>query len=617
MNISRFSVRLGVLSLACAAACSAQAQSEPVLAETMVTATRVPQSLASVLADVSVVDADAIARSGAVSLADVLVQVPGVELVRNGGPLGVTSLFVRGGNSNHTVVMIDGIRLDTQSGSGGATCQAIPAQQIERIEVLRGPAAAIYGSDAIAGVIQVFTKKGQSGFQPTVGVGLGTHGTRTVSAGLQGGGEGWRYALSLGRETSDGFNSQPAAYPDKDGYERDTATLRLGRDLAAGHQLEATWVYTDADTGYDSTTSKASASYAKDNRTLQKLNALGVNWNAKWSEAWSSKVGLTRAQDRYQTLPQPGAAPSYDTDTTIETALWHNTLRWSDAVWTFGLEARRDALDNSSTTPPNTTRTQNALALGYSSQSGAHSWQVNARLDDDSEFGNHGTGALAYGFTLSPQWRLAASMGTGFRAPTLYQRFSPYGFAGLKPEESFNRELGLTYRQGVQTFSAVAYRNQVSNLIAFGAAGACTSTFGCYANTAKATLQGVTLSGATRWKDALLTASLDLQSPKDATTGKRLARRAQQLVKLGAETTWMDWDWSANVLLSGDRFDNAGNTVRLGGYGLLNVGATKAITPQTDLLVRVDNLADKAYQTANGYANPGRTLFVGLRWTGR
>ena len=582
----------------------------------MVTATRVEQSLTQVLADVTVIDADVIARSGAVSLADVLVHVPGIEMVRNGGPLGTTSLFLRGGNTNHTVVMIDGIRLDTQSGSGGAACQTIPAQQIERIEILRGPAAAIYGSDAIAGVIQVFTKNGQSGFQPSIGFGVGSYGTRTATAGLVGAHEGWRYALSVGRETSDGYNIQPAANPDTDGYTRDTATLRLGRDLVAGHKLEGTWVHTDADAGYDSTTSKTNVHYAKDNRTVQKLNALGLNWQARWSDVWSSTLGVTQARDHYQTLPAPDAAPSYDTETSIQTALWSNTLRWRDAIWTLGLEGRRDALTNTGTTPNDTKRHQNALALGYAAQMDAHSWQANARLDQDSDFGDHATGTLAYGYQWSPQWRLSASVGTGFRSPTLYQRFSDYGFAGLQPEESHNRELGLTYRHEAQAFSVVAYHNQVSHLIAFDAAGACVSAFGCYANTAKATLQGLTFSGQTRWASALWSASLDVQDPIDANTGRRLARRAQHLFKLAAETSWQGWDWRADVLLSGDRFDNAANTTRLPGYGLLNVGASRSIASHTELLVRLDNLGDKAYETAKGFANPGRTVFVGLKWTG-
>lgn len=594
----------------------AQGQPAATLKDVVVTANRVEQSVGSVLADVTVIDSADIAQSGAVSLADVLMQAPGVEIVRNGGPLGTTSLLLRGGNTNHTVVMIDGIRLDTQSGAGGATCQSIPAHQIERIEILRGPAAAVYGSDAIAGVIQVFTKNGEPGVQPSVGLGVGTYGTRTATASLRGAHDGWRYAVSAGRESSDGYNIQPAAYTDNDGYTKDTATLRLGRDLINGHQLEATWVYSDADTGYDSTTTKTSANYAKDNRTTQKLNATGLHWDAKWSDAWSSKIGITQAQDRYQTLPSPGAAPSYETETNIQTALWHNTVRWADATWTLGLEGRRDALNNSGTTPKDTRRDQNALALGYSAPFQAHSVQANVRLDRDSDFGDHATQTLAYGYQWAPHWRLAASMGTGFRAPTLYQRYSDYGFAGLKSEESFNRELGVSYRHEAQAFSVVAYHNQISNLITFGAAGPCVSTFGCYANTANATLQGVTFSGETRFSDVLWTASLDLQNPIDANTGNRLARRAQTLLKLGARTSWMGWDWKSELLLSGDRFDNAANTVQLPGYGLLNVGASRTVAAQTEVLVRLDNVGDSPYQTAKGYSNPGRTLFVGLKWTG-
>lgn len=606
-----------MLSLAAFAAGPSFSQSSPSLDPVVVTATRVAQASTRVLADVTVIDADVIARSGAVSLADLLVHVPGLEIVRNGGPAATTSLFLRGANTNHTVLMLDGIRLDTQSGSGGAAFQAIALQHIERIEILRGPAAAVYGSDAIAGVIQVFTRQGQGGLQPSVSVGTGSQGTRAAQAGLLGSHEGWRYAVSLGRERSDGYNVQPAGNPDRDGYARDAASLRLGREIAAGHQLEGSWVYTGTEAGYDSSTNPRNAGFAKDNRTHHQLNALGLSWNATWSPTWSSKLSVTSSRDRYQTQPDPSTAPDYDTRTELQTLLWNHTLRRGDAVWTAGVESRRDLLANTGTRPADTRRRQDALALGYGSQHQAHSWQVNARLDHDGDFGQFATGSLAYGYRLSPLWRVSASMGTAFRSPTLYQRYSEYGSADLKPEQAFNRELGLSYREGTQSVSVVGYHNRVSDLIAFGAAGACASSFGCYANTARATLQGVTVSGAARWLRTLWTASLDVQDPVDARTGKRLARRAGQLLKLGAETSWQGWDWNAQVLLSGDRFDNAANTTRLPGYGLLNVGATRSISRDTELLVRIDNVGDKAFETAKGFAQPGRTLWVGLKWSGR
>lgn len=618
LSVARWaSVPAAVLAVVGLGSSSAWAD-EAVLAPVVVTATRTATYLTDVLADISVIDADAIARSGAGSLADVLVQVPGLEMVRNGGPLASTSLFVRGGNTNHTVVMIDGIRIDTQSGSGGATCQAIAAHQIERIEILRGPAAAIYGSDAVAGVIQIFTKEGQGQFTPSVGLGLGTHGTRTGTVGLRGAQGGLRYSLSVGREISDGYNIQPAANPDKDGYTRNTASARLGWDIATNHQLEATWVYSEADAGYDSTTTKTDINYGKDNRALQKLSALGLSWQAKWSDVWSSRVAMTQADDRYATLSAPGAVPGYETETQIQTLLWQNTWKRKDSVWMAALETRRDELTNASTNPRQTDRAQDALALGYGAKFGAHSWQINARLDDDSEFGRHTTGALAYGYALTPAWRVTGSVGTAFRAPTLYQRFSESGIPDLSPEQSRNREVGVHYRRGGHEFAVVTYKNEISNLITYvRGRGACVSTRGCYANTARATLQGVTLSGATHTKNVAWTASLDLQDPVDAATGKRLARRAQSLLKLGAETQWQSWGMRADVLLSGDRFDNASNTVRLPGYGILNVSATRELTPQWSLVLRMDNVGDKYYETAAGYATPGRTLFAGLTWTGR
>jgi len=262
-------------------------------------------------------------------------------------------------------------------------------------------------------------------------------------------------------------------------------------------------------------------------------------------------------------------------------------------------------------------RSQDGLALGYGYSAGAHTVQANLRHDDDSEFGGKGTGSLSYGYGFAPGWRATASVGTAFRAPTLYQRFSEYGDATLRPESSRNAEIGVRYAQGSSSFSAVAYRNRVSNLISFVGAGSCASTFGCYANTARAEYSGLTLAASHRLAGVQVHGTIDLQNPRDLDSGKQLARRAKRHATLGADTQMAGWTLGAELQASGRRFDNAANTNVLGGYTLFNLYASTRVAQDYRLLVRIDNAGDKDYQTARTYATGGRQLYIGLKWEPR
>ncbi|MDD0817128.1 TonB-dependent receptor [Curvibacter sp. HBC28] len=608
------SARLALLPLALSAftlpALAQTASSAPVLLaalnplkETVVTATRTEQPLADLVADVSIIDRETIENSGLGGLADVLARLPGVEMSRNGGPGATTSLFLRGAETRFTAVYIDGVRVDSQS-TGGAAWESIPLGLIDRIEVLRGPAGAVYGSDAIGGVVQIFTKKGEGAPQPTVGVGLGSLRSTHAEASLSGSQNGIDYALGVQNNTSLGFNARTVATanPDRDGYRSNSGYARLGAQLNRDHRLEATLLASNMNSGYD-------ASLKADDRNMHRLYAAGLNWMTRWSDTYTSRVSVTESSDHYTTQPSP-----YQTTTRLRGYLWQNNWKIGLASVSAALERKEDHLVNS---PIDRSRSQDALALGYGLRLGEHTLQLNVRHDRDSEFGAHNTGSVAYGYAITPAWRATASAGTAFRAPTLYQRFSEYGLASLQPETSRNLEVGLRYQQGGSLFGVVVYQNKVSNLINFGGAGACRSPFGCYANTGRAEYSGVTFTGEQRVASVLLRGSLDVQDPKDLTTNKQLARRARQHGTLGAETRYGQWLLGAEAQWSGRRYDNAANTVTLGGYTLFNLRASTEIAPDWKLLARVDNLADKSYQFANTYANAGRQLYVGLLWSPR
>ena len=204
----------------------------------VVTAARSPQRLDQLLADVTVIGPEEIARAGAQSLADLLQRQPGVQIVTNGGPGSTTGVFLRGANADQTLVLIDGLRVSSSS-SGTTPFEAIPLDQIDHIEILRGPAASLYGADAIGGVIQMFTRKGGDTFAANASAGYGTYNTSQFAAGASGEGGPWRFMVQGGYNQSSGFNAigNPANFsynPDRDGYRNGSASGVAGLHLRSG-----------------------------------------------------------------------------------------------------------------------------------------------------------------------------------------------------------------------------------------------------------------------------------------------------------------------------------------------------------------------------------------------
>ncbi len=613
-----FALRPTLLASALAVAFAAQAQSAAQadavpMKETVVTANRIEQPLSDLVVDMSVVGRETIEAAGAVGVADVLSRLPGVQIVRNGGAGSNTSVYLRGADTRFTAVYIDGVRVDSQS-TGGASWQDIPLEAVDRIEVLRGPAAAVYGSDAIGGVVQIFTKKGEGKAKPYVGLGWGSRGTVKALAGVSGGAGGWDYSLGVSHASSNGFNAKTSAgfNPDADGYRNNAFNGRVGYQINSNQRVEATALTSYMNAGYDATVSKISP--MADDRSIYKMNAVGLNWLAKWSDVYSTRLQYTQSRDFYQTKPSV-----YETDTRLHSYLFQNEWRLGAQTVTAALERREDKLVNNGLDIGSRNRSQNALALGYGLHAGKHTLQLNARHDRDSEFGGHTTGSAAYGYEFMPNWRATASAGTAFRAPTLYQRFSQYGDASLSPEKGRNVELGLKWGKGSDSFSATLYRNNVSNLINYvGGTGTCAGNTGlyggCYANVAKARYEGLTLAATTRLGMVNLQGSVDFQDPRDTDKDLQLARRSKRYANLSADTTLAGWRLGAEMQAAGKRFDDAANKTVLGGYTLWNLSAQKQLTREWSLVARINNLADKRYELARTYATEGRSGYIGVKW---
>ena len=618
MSHSFLAARRPLLALsALALAASAHAQNK---LDTVVTpATRTPQKLSEGLADLTVLTRADIERQAAASVADLLRNNGCAEMVRTGGAGSTTSLFLRGADTRHTLVLVDGVRMDSQA-TGGASWQGIPIAQVERVEILKGPASAIYGSDAVGGVVQIFTRKGGSKTSADLGIGLGNLGTRKLDGGLFGSSGIFDYAVSAAVERSTGFNvtlpSNIYSYvPDRDGWRKQQANLRLGAQLSAEHRVDLSVLRSHLDAQYDASAFKPLA----DDHALQDTDAARLAWTAQWAPALQTQLSYGESRDRYETRPSP-----YLTITHVKNlALTGSYAIDKGQQLSFQAERIEDQLDNSGLVTAGVgKRHRNAVGAGYLLSAGAFSMQAQARHDSDSQFGGVDTGTLMAGYEVAPGLRVVGSVGNAFRAPTLYQQGSVYGpdlsKPGVKPldaERGHNVEFGLKYASGDTDVSATAYRNRVSNLIVFGAAGSCNSQYGCYQNVTMARLQGLSLAGNTRLAAVHLQATLDLQAPKDAGTGLLLARRAKRLGTINADTELGDWVLGGGVQVSGERFDDAANTRRLGGYGLVNLNAQYKINRELKLQFNIDNAFDRAYSTAYGYTSTPRTALVSLRWS--
>ena len=583
-----------------------------------VTAARAPQPFATLLADVTVIDADTIARSGADSLAELLQRQPGIEITQNGGPGATSGIFMRGTNTNQVVVLVDGLRVSASS-SGTTAIEAIPLAGIDHIEILRGPASSVYGSDAIGGVVQIFTRKGGDGAHANASAGYGRYDTANASAGVSGGGAHWRAALQADGARSNGFNAidNPANFsydPDRDGYRSGSVSANGSLDWAKGQTLSGQYFRSRMNAQFD-------GGDAFDDRTITTLESYGitsVNALAPW---WTSRLVAGLGSDDSVSKLGSGDFPFR---TRQRQYTWQNefdvhaplaSLGVTRTVATLGVERREEDVDTDEAFAV-TSRDTNAVFGAWQMALGGHALQANLRHDDSTQFGSRTTGAIAWGYRFTPSWRVTASYGTAFKAPSFNDLYFP-GFSNpdLEPERSRNVEGGVYWNGawGGATLDAslVAYRNRIDDLILF----ACDASFNCTPlNLERATITGATLTGSAAFGDTTLKASLDMASPRDDDTGNLLPRRAHTHASVSALHRIGAWQLGAEVVASTHRYDDAANTVRMGGYAVVNLTAEWTLARGMTLALRANNVLDKHYELVADYATGGAQWFAGLRW---
>lgn len=606
------------------------------LPETVITAARVAQSQREVIGDVTVISRKELEAQRGQTLVEVLSQQPGVQITNAGGAGKTSSVYLRGANASQTLVLIDGMRWGSAT-LGSASLQDLPLEQIDRIEILRGAAASLYGSDAIGGVIQIFTRQGGKTPRTVVEVGLGSDGTRAASASVSGSAGDTRYSLGLAHNQTDGVNvsSSPTNsgyYPDSDGYRNTSVSAAISHKINEANEIGTNLLLAKARNQRDG--------YVNDafwNAAAQEYDYRGESRQASaslWSRHALTDIWTTRLLAGYSMDDSDDFTPVSDTDlsdskasyTTRQVQLgWQNDIRVGPGTATLGMETLEQRIASSEDYPVKQRRI-NSLLGGYLVKLGDWNLQANVRNDDNSQFGNHTSGQAGASWQFLPAWQAGGNIGTGFRAPSFNDLYFPddgYGNKGnpnLQPEKSLNREVFVRYRQDGLQAGLTLFRNRVSNLIEWAPVDP-NDTWGPWqpSNVGRAMLRGASLQASWQGEVFSFGGNYDWLDARDISggdnDGKQLTYRARQSGALHAGVKLGDWQLRSELKLVGKRYTNTTNTERVAGYGLVNLAANWQFVRDWQLNARLNNVLDKDYVSVKDYAMPGRNVYVGLRWS--
>jgi vitamin B12 transporter len=582
----------------------------------VVTASRQPARTNELLSDVTLIEREEIEAAGpSASVGDLLARQPGLEVVVSGGRGAASSVYIRGANGGHALLLIDGVRAGSAT-TGAPNLGYLPLQQIERIEILRGAASSLYGSDAIGGVIQVFTRKGEGPMAVHAEAGFGSHHGSAVSAGLSGGYNGWSYSLQAANQRTHGFsaaNRNGSSFnPDRDGYRNTSASGSLSYTFARDQEVGLKFLYTDGWNDYDGglvSYGTAASDYRQDVR-VSSFNLYSLN---RINNVWKSTLRLGQSVDKTHNYRDGRDDGKFRTKQTQYQ--WQNDFRLPVGSALLAFERLEEKIDTTDTYIRDQ-RHINSMVTGWSGHFDGHRLQFDLRRDDNSQYGGKTTGFAAYGYQFSSAWRANVSYGTAFKAPSFNDLYYPDpwmpGNPNLKPETSKNKEIALHYQTGARHASITAYQNDVKNLINWVQG----PVFYQPQNVNTARLRGVTLAYDGHLWELDVKASADFQDPVDRDLDKVLNNRSRRHGSLSVGQRRGALDWNLEWQLHSKRHQHSQYDPRreLGGYALVNLQAGYRFAPDWSAFIRANNIFDKKYALNYGFNTEGANFFVGVRY---
>lgn len=623
---------LAAALLCCFPAAYAADQSQAnALDPVIVTATRTPITADDALSSVTVITRADIERLQPQSVQDLLTGLPGVSIVQNGGLGQLSTLSLRGTNATHTLVLLDGIRI-ASSTAGFAALEQIPVDQIERIEIVRGPRSSLYGPDAIGGVIQIFTRHGHpgGGLTPSLAVSVGNRGYSNTSVGLSGGDEHAWFNASLGGEYTSGYpvcrmgaaEIGAGCFADDsrdDAYRNWNGALNAGYRWDNGTELAGDWLRSKNFVEY------AGSPYGS-NRAVNEQRVAGARLSFAPLDAWKVTLRAGQSKDLATTYYQGSYYGNYYplqqtgySNSKRDQATWQNDVSLaSNQLLSVGVDWQREHVD-SSTAYLQTRRIDTGVFAQYQATFGRNELQASARRDHNSQFGDHDTGAIAWGYAFDHGLRLSASYGSAFHAPTFNDLYFPPYFGSptanpqLKPETSRSAELGVQQQLTGWHWAVNAYQTRINELIVLDPARNYVPF-----NLSRARIRGLegqlgaTLDG---WKVATY---LTLQQPENsdggANNGHLLPRRPERMARLDIDRSFGKFGIGTTWYVAGKSYDDVANLHRLGGYSTLALRASWQFAPNWSLETRLANAFNHRYATAWYFNEPGRTWTLTLRY---
>lgn len=584
-------------------------ESEPApdtLEPIVVTATLGPRTVGESLSSVTVIEEESIRREAPADFTDLLAAQPGIDLVTNGSFGKNTSVFTRGTANDSTVFLVDGVRLRSAT-SGGAPWQYFPVDLVERVEIVRGPRSALYGADAVGGVIQAFTLDPKHGNRGWVETGAGNFDTQKTSAGASATHGATRFSLSGLHKETDGTRIV------KDGEDkgfRNTAGVgRVVHELPSGGEASLVIMQSEGNTEFDG------------GNTDFMIRTVGVTLNTPVSDYWATSIQLSESADEQESFRSAGDSVF---NTKTRTARWENTFTAGVHELAVGGELQSDEVKSTIEFDENS-RTNAALFTQLRLNFGPSDIQLSFRGDDNEAYGRQETGGIALGHSFDRAHRVRVSYGTSFRAPTfndLYYPLEIFDFGGsyagnpdLKPEEGASVELGLSGRYEHWYWDAALYQLDVENLIELQSISGDLRP----ANVSEARIRGAELASGLRSNGWDLGVKLTLMDPRDRETDNRLRRRSHQSLRVDLDRQMGAWSLGGTALASGYRYDDANNQNRLPGYVTFNLRAGWEFAPDWTARLTLQNVTDKEYATAtrfdgSGYLAAGTAGFLSVRY---
>ncbi len=579
----------------------------------VVTATRTVTPAKQSLSSNVVITRDDIERFHYQTLEEVLSALPGVVMANSGGVGKQTSLFLRGTESNHTNIMVNGVKMATNA-FGSTQLEHIALDQIDRIELVKGPQSSLYGADAIGGTVQIFTQQAKQGFNPELSVSYGSHDTRHAQFGFSAANESSWVSLQAGHKETEGFNACDgrsgvlfigcyADEPDDDAYRSTALSLRAGHQFTANTSVEIFSLSNEGEVEFD-------GSVFSGNETRFLEHTYGITLDTAITDIWSITTSLSEGRSEADTSYNGTDVNFADNKKNYFT--FQNDIQLNpDYLFSIGYDYEQDRITSDSNYAV-TSRDNKAVFGQLLGRVGANDFRIALRSDDNEQFGQHTTGNLAIGRQIQPNLRVFASFGTAFSAPTLADLYFPFSSnPDLEPEESTSVEIGLTGQHFAIDWTASLYQTRIDDLIILD------DTF-TPDNISEAVIRGLELTAKTRLYDVDFDAQLTLMDPENRASGNNkgnvLTRRAEQTFSLKAHKSFGAYSIASTFYASGRRFDDAANTRRLSSYNTLDVNLGYQINKTMSADLKIANLFDQSYETISGFNSDSTHALLTFRY---